>query len=204
MVLSKYMPATMLLFSFILMPIGVSAQNLVSNPHFDINLAGWTGSGWWDSDDFSGNPQSGGSATYINQNVGPVSFYIVRQCVELMTAGQTYQLSGYFHLPTGHTGTGWGQLGIAWYSSSGCTPADYISGADAPHIRTIGSWRKTLLTEEAPFEAVSAYVYTINYKSNANGTFQVSADEIVLQEMDAIFGDDFESGGASNWSGTAP
>ena len=60
---------------------GVFAQNLLVNPDFDTDLAGWDGPAVWDPADAFGSPSSG-SATWINDYAGGGST-IVRQCVAL-------------------------------------------------------------------------------------------------------------------------
>ena len=179
-----------------------SAQNLLSNPDF-ASFWDWVGSGSWVPEDCCGDPQSG-SATYINQFPGPYGVYIARQCVELMVPGEYYELSGLFHIPSGQSGSGWGQLGVSWYSSASCVAGDYIDGADAPIVTATGLWQETTTVIRAPLTAVSAYVYTYNHKSSSGGVFQVSTDHLFFAVTDKIFTDGFETGDTTRWSTTVP
>ena len=193
---------TLLLVVLWLTPSTSGAQNLLTNPDF-ASFADWIGSGWWVLNDCCGEPQSG-SATYINQQTGPSNVFIARQCVELMLPGQYYEISGFFHIPAGQTGSGWGQIGVGWYSSGSCASGNFIGGADAPIVMNTGSWRRTSAVIKAPFAAVSAYVFTINQKWSSGGTFQVSTDSLSLIVVDPIFSDGFESGDTLKWSAAVP
>jgi hypothetical protein len=197
---SKQMLKTVLAAGLLVMAvIPAGAQELLTNGGFTTDLAGWTGSGSWDSNDYLGSPGSG-SATYICQDPGTVTYYIVRQCVDLASLGEVYMLSGYFYIPAGQSGTGWGQLGMAWYSAAGCDAASYVGGADAPSVSTTGQWLQTRGMFLLPTDVVSVYVYAVNTKTRSDGVFQVATDELSFFMLDKIFTDGFESGNTTAWS----
>ncbi len=192
----------MILTVTIIVPAAVGAQDLLSNQHFNSNLSGWVGAGWWDAEDCFADPKSG-SAAYENQISGFNSTYVVRQCVELPASGQLYRLSGYLKVPAGQTGTGWAQIGLAWYSSGGCAVASLLDGADTS-VNEAGSWQQRSRTVAAPYVAVSAYVYAINQKTSDSGEHKILVDELSFTMLDSIFRNGFESGNLTAWSASVP
>jgi hypothetical protein len=203
MVSTKNLLSTVLLGSIMLVPALASTQDLLSNRHFEADLTDWIGSGWWSSEDCFSDIKSG-SATYINQLSGTSAWYIARQCVELPSVGEAYDLSGYLFVPTGQSGVGWGKLGLVWHSLPACDPAGFIDGNDAPHAYANSSWQTRSIRVVAPDTAVSVFVTLINQKTSEGGVFQVYADELSLVELDKIFADGFESSDTTEWSSSVP
>jgi hypothetical protein len=204
MKINKHLVLTMLLIGFVLAPAAASAQDLLSNRHFESDLTGWTGVGWWSSEDCFSDPKTG-SVTYINQTAGTAAWYIARQCVELPAADEVYLMSGYLAAPTSQTGDGWAKIGLVWYSVAACGAAGFIDGSDAPHVYpTTDAWQTTRQYAVPPPGAVSVYFAITNQKTSEQGTFQIYADEVSLIVLSKIFVDGFESGDTTAWSATVP
>ena len=104
-----------------------SAQNMLVNPNFDTDLAGWGGNGWWDQEDAFGSPLSG-SATWINDWPSAGSIY-EDQCVPVPSDFKAFDLAGYVYIPTGQPVIGGRTyIYLAFYSEANCDQPWRFSG----------------------------------------------------------------------------
>lgn len=96
-----------------------SAQNLLTNPDFDQDIAGWScdldGVCAWSEDDPDDDPASG-SGQVTRAGAGAFRGQLV-QCVELPVAGR-YHVEG--SLRTISDDPRNGQLDVAWFDEAGC------------------------------------------------------------------------------------
>lgn len=182
-----------------LLTVSASAQNLLVNPDFDTDLAGWEGPGVWDAADAFGSPSSG-SATWINDYAAGGST-IVRQCVELTPLIKGYDLAAYVFIPSGQPGGGYTNLAVAFYSDTGCNT--YFTGAGTQNFSEFDSWTLLDLTGWTPSGAGSARITVVNQKSSS-GDFQTYCDAFFFAaNPDMLFADGFETMDTSEWSADA-
>ena len=138
-----------------------AAQNLLVNPDFDTDVAGWTTWGTdvsivWNPEDAYGSPSSG-SGEVINSYVGLASDLRAFQCVSV-TGGAVYQLRGKVLIPSGQPTLAGGLLIIWWYAEESCQGV-VISTASSPLV----VWPEDVWIEaaaplsEAPIIARSAW-----------------------------------------------
>lgn len=133
---------------------GSSAENLLVNPHFDEDLAGWSceGSGTacsWQEEDPEDDPASGSGQVMRD---GPGSFIgLLVQCVELPSTG-LYRVAA--ELRTIAENGRNGQIDVAWFGEAGCSgpgvAVDILGVA-----RVIDGWRSLEAELLAPEDALS-------------------------------------------------
>lgn len=175
---------------------GVSAQNLLINPDFDTDLAGWEGPAVWDPADAFGSPSSG-SATWINNfTAGGSSF--VRQCVELSPWIEGYDVAAHVFIPSAQPGSGYTYITVAFYSDATCDT--FIVGFGSQSAVAFDVWTPLNFTGWTPNGAAGAKIAVTNQKT-APGDFQTFADSVYFaRNPEMVFGDGFESGDTSGWS----
>jgi len=187
------------LISAVLVSPRASAQNLLVNPDFNVDVSGWTGPGVWDTPDAFGSPSSG-SATWLNTFGAGGALYVM-QCVELDPWIEAYDLAGYGFVPSVQPGSGYTYLSVAFFSDPGCNT--YITGFSTAHSAVLDAWTLLGFTGWTPNGAASAQIAVGNQKT-APGDFQVWGDAIFFGgNPDVIFGDGFQSGDTSEWSAVA-
>jgi len=174
-----------------------SAQNMLTNPDFDTDLAGWGGNGWWDQEDAFGSPTSG-SATWINDWSSAGSIY-EDQCVPVPSDFKAYDLAGYVYIPTGQpVNGGRTYVYLAFYSEADCDQPMEILRTEI--FTDLGTWELLTMTDWVPVGAVSARVGLANYKDSP-GDFQVHHDSIFFgRSAEWVFADGFESGDLAAWN----
>jgi len=177
------------IISFIF-PVGVFAQNLVTNPGFAGSLSGWAtlaGSCCSSYDTTLNAPGSpGGSAKIINDNdqsnnpacvVNPtiicVTVFTIVQFVPV-TPGTQYDYGGKVFIPLGQSSSGYGEIGLSFWNSND----NFIdSGASPNMVTTAGAWLASGGTIQAPAGAAFARRYFIptslamcQFKNPSNAT----------------------------------
>lgn len=187
----------MVLAVTVFLATGVSAQNLVINPDFDVDVTtGWAGLGVWDLKDVNGSVASG-SATWINNFTAGGAHYLV-QCIETPTFFEGFDLSGWTWVASGQAATGESQLIALFYSDPGC--AGFISSVATPGFSGFDSWDHLVLSGWSPPGFASVQIGVVNSKTQ-EGDFQVFHDAIYFgPNPDMIFGDGFETTDTSGWS----
>jgi hypothetical protein len=174
-----------------------AAQNLLVNPDFDSDLAGWDTSASWSDEDWQSSSSSG-SATRVN-DIGTISgLPLAAQCVELSDPASQYRLSAWILNPVGQTGPGYGNLYLALYDAAACDDASMIAGFDTESVQQTGVWEGVGVIVTTPPGAVSAKVGSTVQKLGA-GTLQVYLDHVILEVWDPIFSDGFETGDLTGW-----
>jgi len=182
-----------------------AAQNLLVNPDFDTDVAGWTTWGTdvsivWNPEDAYGSPASG-SGEVINSYVGSGSGLRAFQCVSV-TGGAVYQLRGKVLIPPGQPTLQGGELYIWWYAEEWCQAL--IATAGSPLV----VWPEDVWIEvaaplsEAPIGAQSAWISLSVNQLAPGGTVSVLFDDLMFREV--LFADGFESGDTASWSTTVP
>ncbi len=175
---------------------GVSAQNLLVNPDFDTDLAGWDGPGVWDPADAFGSPSSG-SATWINDYTAGGSTF-VRQCVELSPWIEGFDVAAHVFIPSGQPGSGYTYITVAFYSDPTCDT--YIFAFGSQNAVAFDVWMLLNFTDWTPNGAAGARIAVTNQKT-APGDFQTFADSVYFaQNPEMVFGDGFESGDLAAWN----
>ncbi len=180
----------------------VTAQNVIMNPGFDIDLSNWENPFFnpavWDSRD-AGASTTSGSALLTNTLGNGGSTAILSQCHEV-SEGATVDVSAWVYQPSGQTGVGDGDFRFAFHSGALCQ--NEISG---PHYSSVYSdldtWFEITSTATAPPSAGSVLLYLAVRGFVLGEDFSVHFDDVVLTVTDGlIFSDGFESGNTSAWS----
>ena len=185
--------------AMVLTAAGASAQNMLANPDFDTDLAGWDGPAVWDPLDAFGSPSSG-SATWINDYAAGGST-IVRQCVNFASWIEGFELSAQVFIPSGQPGAGYTYLTAAFFFDSDC--GTYLTGLGSQSFSDFDNWALVNLTGWTPVGAASVQIAIANQKT-APGDFQTYGDAIYFAgNPEMVFADGFESMDTSEWSAGA-
>lgn len=162
-----------------------AAQNLLVNPNFDSNVAGWSfttpGTFTWDSSlDANSNPLSGSGRL---DNTSPATFgtSFAAQCVAV-TGGSNYDFWTQIRIPSGQTQTGYANGVVNFYDGASCGGSN-VGGFASPSVlsTTTDTWvQSQLLTQLAPASAVSAQVNLWVNKAEANGSLVVNFDSVAF------------------------
>jgi hypothetical protein len=162
----------------------ISAANLLNNPNFNSNVAGWTASSStilsasWNGIDAIGSTTSGSvtirNTTDFANGAGPY----LGQCIAV-TAGAAYDIAAKIHIPGNQDRTGYVSTYVAFYDAPGCGETFLTNfggdGPFAPTGRFIGSGTTNII---APAGARSASVGVITVKNQSGGSFEASVDDI--------------------------
>jgi hypothetical protein len=180
-------------------------QNLVSNPGFDTDVAGWSAlSGAtlaWDFLDAAGDPFSG-SALVTNLSTNPLDGGGAAQCIDGLAGAQHYRLSAEINIPSGQLETGSGYLLVQWYGAAGCSSFVGLSESPSVYSTTTDVWATSSIMVQSPLGTQSGRLRLSVLKNEAGGSLAAHFDNAWLEP--AIFFDGFESGDVSAWSLTAP
>lgn len=172
------------------------AQNLLVNPDFDTDLAGWSGIGAWSPTDAFGFPTSG-SATWVNTWATGGGYYL-QQCVDLAPFFEAYDLSGWAYIPSGQAATGIAGIVVTFHSDPGCIT--FLNNHTIQDLSNVGNWELLSRTDWVPTGAMSALVRLKNQKSGPED-FETFHDCVFFgPNPTMIFADDFESVDTSQWS----
>ena len=159
-----------------------AAQNLLVNPNFDSNVAGWSfttpGTFTWDSSlDAGSNPLSG-SGRLDNTSPATNGTSFAAQCVAV-TGGSTYDFLAKIRIPSGQSQTGHANVVVNFYDGASCGGSN-VGGTASPIVlsTTTDTWvQSQVLAFAAPGTAVSAQVNLWVDKVEANGSFVVNFDD---------------------------
>lgn len=205
----------------------VTADNLLENPNFDDNVAGWTTSSpselAFGTDDVGRAPTSGSAA--VTNLTGTGHTISVSQCVAVSpqqgyyVTGRVQHISGSLADPTlsstveffgGAACTG-GLLssrvvpGLSGDTNGGRMFCDGFESGDTTGWGGPGgcaeAWQGFASWVRGASGAASARV-TFTFDAGASADFEANLDDVQFYQM--LFGDGFESGDTSEWSKAVP
>jgi hypothetical protein len=177
-------------------PMLAGAQNLLLNPGFDNDVAGWSASGpgsiAWSMLDANTNPASG-SVQLTNSSATPSNGATVGQCLP-MPARWAFRVSGKILVPSGPNQalSNTTRVDVRFASNSGCT--QFLGGSTQ-----IGSTPSQLdawhtagpVVRVAPVGTVALQVRGLLTKIPAGGSIIAHFDDFSV-EVDTFFVGDFE------------
>lgn len=184
--------------------LGETRVNLVSNPSFEVDAAGWhsplTDNIIARSTAVGG--QSGSAAMSIT--TGAASRVMRVRCMNPIpvTAGKTYTFSAYHR--RGTTPALFWAVSMTWYN--GATSLGVVTGN--PIVPTTTGWTRSIVTGTAPATATHAVVNTDSY-TNATAAGQTAYVDAALFEVADSAGAYFDGSTPSadgwdySWNGTA-
>ena len=145
--------AICLLFALSL-PAPLAAQNLLVNPGFETgDLSGWTVPLSTTFDGAAGTPPGSARWAETLPAVGMLpDIRMVRQCVDGVVAGETYQFGGRLRLTEAPAG-GTSNVFLVWRSDPGCAGSSLIVAASP--VSTTGSFILSSHSAVAPLSAES-------------------------------------------------
>ncbi len=165
-------------------PAQARAQNLLANPDFDTDMAGWTvenatwsylSTGGWPAGVFT-------PGAVVGSNVGTVAGGLIAlsQCVPV-AASTTYVVSAQTFVPTGQVGSGQAYVKVTLYTTSNCAAGTISSQVTTPAISTPGtSWQRSSATFTTEAVVHSARLGLVVQTPQANGTFDTRFDAVYL------------------------
>ncbi len=169
-------------------PTIVSAQSLLDNPGFDLDLSGWAASPYqhlWTNQDAGGSPASGSVLMTVSSPSsvpwGTVGTNI-GQCADVVP-GQKYIAGMRIHIESGQTRSGLADILLVYSTTPGC------SGPNLPGYEKImgdgyDAWIPTYRTVTAPPLARSVFFVPGIQAFGQTGTFSARFDDAVLQPVD--------------------
>ncbi len=165
----------------------VSAQNLLVNPDFDINLDGWTpaaGTVFDPTRDVAG--AASGSARWTGTVAVPFGGAVsgVFQCVSGLTPATSYSFGG-SSLLTSVPAFATSNIHLQFYSDASCSAGLALFSA-LPVAEVVGVWVESSAIVVAPAGTQSAQIFqNVNADADA-GDFDVNYDRMFLQEVGAV------------------
>ncbi len=152
------------------------AVNLVTNPSFAGNLAGWNpnASTFDATADATGTPGSGSARNSFAAS-GASTALAIDQCIA--TGPGSYTLGGKVFIPNGQAVGGAGQISVSWFSGPNCT-SGFLS-FNVLSTSTTGSFQTLSGSVVAPAGTTHAWVTGQN-QANSAGTHVVNWDDFVL------------------------
>lgn len=180
----SYRSAGLSIIALLAASIPAAAQNAITNPNFDTNVAGWgtvpfgTGGSvveceWDGGTDVDGNP---GSGALECRNVWPTASDGIGGFQCLPVSGSTdYDVIGSALIASAQPVTGSAAISLQWWSAPGCsTPA---GGLLLP-FPTVEGWSEIAETLTTPATAVSVRLGLVVLKDSGPDTFAVHFDDI--------------------------
>jgi len=170
-------------------------QNLVSNPGFDTDVAGWTTGSTatiqWNPFDADSNPASG-SALVTNLSTTAGDATGARQINMDIAGGEHYNIAAEILMPSGQSTTGRANLLVQWYDQANCT--GFVGLFLTPWVTdsTPDVWYLSFGTTLAPADAQCARLRLSVWKDQDSGTLDAHFDNVEFTK-DQVFGDGFES-----------
>jgi hypothetical protein len=194
--------------AFVVVILAPSAwgQNLVANPDFATDVAGWSpglnATIDWSPLDAGAAPGSGsGLVTNLSTTSNEASG--ARHCIGGISAGIFYLSSAEVLVPSGQSETGKADLLVQWYAAPGCGGGQLgLDSTSDVRSSTPDVWYDSSGYVQAPSGAQSARLRLSVFKTEDYGTLHAHFDNVVFEEM--IFGDGFESNDLTAWSTTVP
>ena len=152
-------------------PTTVTRTNLVTNPSFEVDTAGWSASGSTISRQLTQSKFGSASQRVVSSTLGGGAF-----CTIPVTAGVTYFVSGYIYLET--AGSLKFDIYGVWKNSAGATIAvEEGSGGNAEKVISAGQWIRFYTPVTAPVGAASFNLYfrQLNYGDPTSKTWYLDA-----------------------------
>ena len=182
------------------------AQNLITNPDFDSDTAGWWNPGLdrlvWISDDGYGAGSGPGCVEIAGTLNNGACTGIIQDNITV-TPNTTYLLSGAARLPAGSVAVG-ATIWVQWYDASGL----YISSTTFTDVTTtVGDpWATGSWLVGSPSNAVEAWVRPSFCMPSGGSEESVARwDDLFFGlQNPKIFTDGFESSDTTAWSLTVP
>ena len=194
---SMFMINAVLILTMTAIAMPAIAQNLVVNPNFDVDTAGWDGPGVFDPHDVDSSPTSG-SSTYINTSAGTAGFVFARQCIALDPADIGFDVSAWTYVASGQPAAGYARVSLVWYTDTQCSA--FLTAHALPQSGDFDVWERSVGQVFVPHTAQSVRIMVVNQKFGA-GDFQVFFDAVTLEpNQTMIFNDSFETGSLDAWS----
>jgi hypothetical protein len=177
-----------MVFTLLIGVVGVGfAQNLVTNPAFNGNLNGWSGSLDTTYDgtlDATGIPGSGSAHdTYNDPEIGSKSAMF--QCITI-TSGTKYKFGGKVFVPSEELNLTYGTVSLAWFENANCTGPISNAGYLVANSNNVGQWIS--LDSEAvtaPPGARSAKLYGAFGGVSQRLPHNVNFDDMYLEEINS-------------------
>lgn len=165
------------------------AQNLVTNPDFDTDLAGWSpsaeGTITWNELDSEGSALSGSARIETDPSPGPGGASL-EQCLPVV-GGAVYDHDVQVYRPPGGQGSAFTE--IVWYAGAGCTSLlGMVSGAEFPAPGN-GTWESFSGEITAPAVASSARL-RLRVRREVPGAQVAHFDDVSLDPAGACVDDD--------------
>jgi hypothetical protein len=157
-----------------------ATQNLLQNPGFDTNLAGWTlvpgtGSIDWNALDSDGNASSG-SARLVTPSADGSTTNSIQQCVAV-AGGADYVLSADVFRVQGVQVSVFGS--VTWHAGAGCSSFLEDDTAFSLFAPGPGGWQPASAAVSAPASAGSAVV-RLRARREAGGALVAHFDDAVF------------------------
>ena len=194
--------------SLVTFAAGATAQNLATNGEFDDNVDGWEEIPSedfdvdWSDVDRRANPSSG-SLLATNTDTNSANLALV-SCVNSISAGSSYQYSGYAFVPEDQTGLGGVYFTLYWWDGFGCSGTQTIAG-NSPSASAGEGWVYLSVDPAfAPQGTQSAWL-GIAVSKGTGGTLAGHFDSMDFRVT--LFRDGFEGDETGYWSyavGTQP
>lgn len=166
-------------------PRPLEAQNLLVNPTFAADSAGWSlypvgppnGAIAWAPFDMDSSPASGAA---LVTNSGSITAVVITltQCVEVLP-NTDYDGRAWSYLPPDQATQGGTWLFVNWYDASGCGGAQTF-GPSSGNQSSPATWTFAQVSGQAPPDAVSARFYLAVHKAEAGGSFAGYFDSAFL------------------------
>jgi hypothetical protein len=118
--------AAPILLALALAAPSTSAQNLVTNAHFDTNVNSWTtwlinvGSIVWSPLDWAGNPNSGSGFVTNDSSFSGTEIFKISDCINVPTTG-AYEFGAHIRIPGGQATTGTASVATVLWDGPGCS-----------------------------------------------------------------------------------
>ncbi len=182
-----------------------NAQNLLENPNFDSDLAGWTevpdtfGDCSWDPANLIG--AGSGCANCLHDRVGGPSYFWLEQCVAV-GHGDRLVVEAHSLFPCGQSGTGVANLRLFHKNQSSVTVRDTYCLKDG---NDCAAWNRSLCPHVYIGSSTTSLCVMLEiYKDSVDDTFRAAFDGVRVMPV-LIFRDDFEeTADTSMWSATYP
>jgi hypothetical protein len=187
----------------LVLDLGVTVDNLLANPNFDDDLAGWEVSSPTEivhgSDDASLAPTSGSAA--ITNLTGMGHTLSLSQCVAV-SGEQGYFLGGKVWVDSGLALDPEVHAQAEFYAAPSCGGSFLGSGVTPAGVGDTGiDWVPFSGWMTTPAGAVSAEVFFV-LNAGASPDFEANLDDVFVFQM--VFGDGYEWGDTSGWSHSVP
>lgn len=184
--------------------VGLSAQGLVTNGTFDVDIDHWLvgspahGYITHHTLDADGNPLSG-SAVITNSSPNSDVSLATIQCIPVLPNDRDYVFGATMRIGDGTVTTGHASVQIWFWEDANCTMV--VGGtATTPGVTTSATgWNRVRALATAPATAVAARLTLWNVKDDAGGELGIHYDNVTLRPV-AIFDDGFETGDTGAWS----